>query len=261
MWSDGAPYDAFMGDWSRLVAPRFIDWLALPPSLRWLDAGCGTGALTETILSSTSPSLVIGVDPSPGFIASADARLGDRARFEVGAAERLPLAADSVDATVSGLVLNFVPDASVALAEFERVTVPGGTIGAYVWDYAGRMDLIRDFWEIARELDPDADAEDESTRFGYESPESLWAAFETSQLVDVDATGFEVSRRYAGFEEFWNPFLGGQGPAPSYVARLTEPARARLRAGLREALPFAPDGTLELRARAWAVRGTVPPGS
>src|SRR5262245_2813377 len=125
VWAAGDAYEAYVGRWSRAVAPEFVRWLGVPGGRRWLDVGCGTGALTAAVLAGADPVEVVGVDPSEGFLATARTRTGDpRARFEVGDARAVPLPDRSVDAVVSGLALNFVPDPAAALAEFARVAAP-----------------------------------------------------------------------------------------------------------------------------------------
>jgi len=174
-----------------------------------------------------------------------------------GSATAIPLEADCVDLTVSGLVLNFVPDARAALTEMTRVTTLGGTIAAYVWDYAGRMELMRHFWDAAAELDPAAASIDEGVRFPLCRPQALTELFGGAGLSEVQVTSIDIATRFADFDDYWQPFLGGQGPAPAYSMSLNESARARLRDRLRERLPTETDGTVSLIARAWAVRGTV----
>jgi len=158
---------------------------------------------------------------------------------------------------VSALVLNFVPDPQAALREMIRVTVNGGRIGAYLWDYSGKMELLRYFWDAAIELDPDARAMDEGIRFPICRPESLTKLFAESGLRDVEITAIDIDTRFNRFEEYWQPFLGGQGPAPAYAMSLTHPARDRLRDHLRERLPVQPDGSISMIARAWAIRAVV----
>src|SRR5262249_55807501 len=153
-WEEGDPYELYVGCWSRRVAHEFLKWLGMPPSLRWLDVGCGTGALSETIAEQCNPAELTGIDPSEGFLAKSRARLQDRATFKRGDALDLPLPDASVDVVVSGLVLNFVPDPVSGLAQMTRVAKPGGTVAAYVWDYAGKMKLMRYFWDAAVELNP-----------------------------------------------------------------------------------------------------------
>lgn len=138
----------------------------MPPGGRWLDVGCGTGALSGLILEVALPSEVVGIDPSAGYVAYAQAHTPDpRTRFMIGDALALPIPEAAFDAVVAGLVLNFVPDAAVAVAEMVRATRPGGVVGGYVWDYAGGMELMRRFWDSATVLDPSASELDEGWRF------------------------------------------------------------------------------------------------
>ena len=255
-WQEGNPYERYVGRWSRRVAPAFLEWLAAPSGLAWLDVGCGTGALCAAILERCSPARVIGVEPSAGFLQSARESLGARVELHEGSATAIPLADGSVDAVVSGLVLNFVPDAAAGLAEMRRVASPGGTVAAYVWDYAGKMELMRRFWDAAAALDPQAASLDEGVRFPMCAPDRLAALFAAAGLGRVATSAIDIPTRFAGFDDYWEPFLGGQGPAPSYAMSLDEGRRARLRERLRAGMPVAADGTITLTARAWAVRGT-----
>jgi SAM-dependent methyltransferase len=257
-WNEGTPYDRYVGRWSGPVARDFLGWLDLPPALRWLDVGCGTGALTAAIAATCRPAALFGVDPSAGFLATARERLRDVATFQVGSATSLPLPEASVDVVVSGLVLNFVPDPQAGIAEMKRAARPGGTLAAYVWDYGGRMQMMRYFWDAATGLDPDAHGLDEARRFPICEPAALEKAFRDAGLTAVDGASIEVATRFSDFDDYWKPVLGGQGPAPTYVAALTEAARTRLRDRLRERLPVQADGSIALVARAWGVRGRVP---
>jgi SAM-dependent methyltransferase len=253
----GDAYERFMGRLSRPVASRFVAWLGVPPGQRWLDVGCGTGALSETILSLAAPRELLGIDPAPGFVMHAESQLAsDVARFEVGEAQALDAEDASFDAAVSGLVLNFVPRPEQALAEMARVTRPGGVVALYVWDYAEGMQVLRRFWDAATALDPEALAVDEGRRFPICRPEPLERLAREAGLSDVSVGAIETAPRFASFDDYWTPFLGAQGPAPGYVASLDNPRREALRDRLRERLPDAPDGSITLTARAWAVRGT-----
>lgn len=256
-WEQGRAYERYIGRWSREVAPRFLEWLHVPRGRRWLDVGCGTGALSAAILEHCAPASVDGAEPSEGFLETAVDQLGGRVTFHRADAAALPLEDASFDAVVAGLVLNFVPDLDAALAEMARVTDDGGVVAAYVWDYAGRMELIRLFWDVARELDPAAEALDEAIRFPGCTPEALTWRFAAAGFLDVEATAFEIPTPFRDFDDYWSPFLGAQGPAPAYAMSLEESARERLRATLQERIPTQPDGSIELVARAWAVRGIV----
>ena len=163
------------------------------------------------------------------------------------------------DAVVSGLVLNFVHEPARAVREMTRVARPGGTVAAYVWDYAGRMELMRWFWDAAVELDPVARGLDEGLRFrAFERPESLEHFFREAGQEDVVSRAIDVPTVFRNFDDYWEPFLGGQGPAHAYVMSLAEDERNRLRESLRERLPQDADGSISLAARAWAVRGLRP---
>jgi SAM-dependent methyltransferase len=255
-WDSGDAYEPYVGRWSRLVAREFQGWLAMPTGCRWLDVGCGTGALAETILSLAAPREVVGVDPSPAYVAFASERLNDpRVRFEVGDAQALREALASFDAVVSGLVLNFVPEPDKALSEMVRVTRPGGTVAAYVWDYADGMQMMRHFWDAAGALDPRAQELDEGRRFPLCKPEPLTDLFRTSGLEKVEVRSVDVPTVFRDFDDYWSPFLGGQAPAPGYAMSLSEERRAALREQIRASLPTNSQGEHHLTARAWAVRG------
>ena len=256
-WERWSAYEHYVGRWSRRVAPLFLTWLGIPPGRRWLDVGCGTGALCAAIADGCAPSSIDGVEPSEGFLGAAVANLGGRARLQWGVAEALPLPAESVDVVVSGLVLNFVPDQAAALAEMTRVVSNGGTIGAYVWDYAGKMELMRYFWDAAVERDPDAAAFDEGPRFPLCDPEALLQRFSGPALSGTEVTAIDIPTPFASFDDYWQPFLGGQGVAPAYAMSLDEPERLRIRDLLRSRLPVQSDGSIPLKARALAVRATV----
>lgn len=256
-WERGDAYEQYVGRWSRRVAPLFLSWLRIPAGRRWLDVGCGTGALSATILDQCSPKSITGVEPSEGFLGKAAELLGGRASLHRGSAAEIPLEKGEVDVAVSGLVLNFVPDRNAGMKEMTRVTARGGTIAAYVWDYAEKMEFMRYFWDAAVELDPGAAKMDEGKRFPFCRPEGLSALFKESGLHGVEVTALDVPTPFANFDDFWNPFLGGQGSAPTYAMSLDENARARLRDRARERIPQMADGSIALIARAWAVRGTV----
>ena len=256
-WEHGEPYERYMGRWSRRVAAQFLAWLGIPSGRRWLDVGCGNGALCGAILDNCSPFSVIGVEPSQGFLAKAQEQLAGRVVLRQGTAAQVPLNDSTVDVTCSGLVLNFLPDPSAALVEMTRVTCDGGAIAAYLWDYAGKMELIRLFWETALELDPEAARMDEGARFPMCNPGALTLLFENSGLRAVEVIAIDIPTLFADFDDYWSPFLGGQGPAPAYAMALDSAIRQRLRDRLQQRLPVQADSSISLTARAWAVRGTV----
>jgi len=255
-WASGATYEPYVGRWSRLVAREFLAWLAIPPGARWLDIGCGTGALSQTILDVASPRQITAIDPSEGYITFARQQVRDRrVRFRLGDVQALPEASASYDAVVAGLVLNFVPQPSRAVAEMQRVARVGGTVAVYVWDYAGQMELMRYFWDAAVALDPAASKLDEGQRFPICQPEPLMQLFCTEGLREVEVRMIDIPTVFRDFDDYWSPFLGGQGPAPGYTMSRSEEQRRALRERLRATLPMAADGSIPLIARAWAVRG------
>lgn len=254
VWAAGEQYEPYVGRWSREVARVFLPALAVPPDRDWLDVGCGTGALVQTILDQAEPRSVVGADASAGFVEYARAHIpSPRVSFEVADARTLPLASGSVDAAVSGLMLNFVPQPEGAASELVRVVRRGGLVAAYVWDYAEGMELMRLFWEAAVTLD--ADAPDEGRRFSICQPGPLADLFTGAGLGGVEAWAIDIPTHFRNFDDYWTPFLGGQGAAPAYTMTLSEEQRAALRERLRAELPTRADGSIHLTARAWAVRG------
>lgn len=252
-WSSGNDYEAFMGRWSRLVAPEFLHWLDVPGEVRWLEVGCGTGELSRQILDLTHPARLVAIDPSDGFIDYARAHVLDkRVRFEVGTATELPEGEGPYGAIVMGLVLNFIPDRPAALAALRSALEPGGILAAYVWDYAGEMWFLKHFWDAAHDLDAEVH---EGERFAFCNPVDLRMMFETAGLHAVETREIVIPTRFESFDDYWLPFLGGTGTAPTYVATLSPAQVDTLRDAVRERLPIAADGSIDLTARAWAVSG------
>lgn len=265
-WAETAAYEAYIGRWSRSIARKFVAWLTAPSDAEWLDVGCGSGALSEAILSRGRPSSLLALDRSERFVRHMPVPTGPgpwqapgwAPRLLVGDAVALPLRARVVDVAACGLVLNFLASPAAGLGELGRVVRPGGTVAVYVWDYAGRMQLLRAFWDAAVSVDAAAARLDEGARFPICAPDALEALFVSAGLEDVEVAQIEAPTLFRDFEDLWLPFLGGQGPAPGYVASLTDLARDQLCNTLRRRLPVEPDGSIALVARAWAARGRVP---
>lgn len=251
-WSAGQSYEHYMGRWSRRIATKFVKRLDAPGNLDWLDVGCGTGALTAAILDQANPGSVLGIDPADGFIAHARAAITDpRARFEVGDAQALPADAASADIVTSALAINFVPDKTAALREMQRVVRPGGRISFYVWDYpGGGMGFIDAFWKAAAAIDPKAADLDEGKRFPFCTADGL-ATLCSDAGLSATVAPIEVETVFPTFEDFWEPFTLGAGPAPGYCASLPDDARQRLKERLADDL--GGDGPVTLTARAWSV--------
>ncbi len=258
VWVNGAAYEPYVGRWSRQVAREFLKWLDVPAQSDWLDVGCGTGAIVQAILDTASPRSIKGIDRSEGILQFAREQIADaRVQFAVGDASALAEPDASYDATVSGLVLNFVPSPERTVAEMARVTRLGGWVALYVWDYADKMQLMRYFWDAAVALDSAAHALDEGQRSPICQPEPLRTVFQAAGLHNVDVRAIDVPTHFVSFDDYWSPFLSGQAPAPSYAMSLSEEERNRLRDYIRGQLPIRADGSIDLIARAWAVRGQV----
>jgi len=257
-WQSGIAYERFMGRWSSLLGRKFLDWFAAGPGRSWLDVGCGTGSLTRLILETQQPKEIIGIDPSSGFISHAQASISDPSvHFKVGLAQSLELDSGSMDAVVSGLVLNFVPQPETAILEMKRVTKPGGRIGVFVWDYAEGMQMLRYFWNAAAELDPKAAELDQGARFPVCQAGQLESLVRQAGLKQVEAAPIEIETVFKDFDDYWQPFLGGTGPGSAYAMSLDQDGRQKLEDQLRRTLPVDGNGSISLSARAWAVKGTV----
>jgi len=254
-WSSGAAYEAYMGRWSRSLARVFVEWLRIKPSAHWLEIRCGTGALTSTICEICKPASVLACDLAEPFVAHARRSVADdRADFVVAGADYPPTRRGGFDAIVSGLVLNFLPDAALAVRGMRARVRPGGTVAAYVWDYASGLEFLQHFWDEATASDPSAD---EGGRFPLCQPQALASVFQGAWLEGVETTSLEIATDFADFDDFWKPFLGGTGPAPSYVASLDPTRRESLKTRLRQRIVTDGDARIRLKARAWAVRGVV----
>jgi SAM-dependent methyltransferase len=257
-WAAAAAYEDFMGRWSRTLATGFVSWLRVPDGVHWLDVGCGTGALTDAICAHASPASVVGCDPAEPFIEYARAHLLDRrASFVVAGADGLPRRTGGFGSITSLLALNFFPDPQGAVQEMRIRTMGGGAVSACVWDYADGMQFLRYVWDAAVSGDSTASALDEGRRFPLCRPAALVDLFTAAGLSDVRCEAIDIATEFASFDDFWRPLLGGTGPVPSYILSLDATRRAELARRLEKTLPMTPAGTIELSARAWAVRGNT----
>jgi SAM-dependent methyltransferase len=255
-WAAGSTYEDFMGRWSRRLATRFVSWLRIPRGVHWLDVGCGTGALATTICSDADPASVVGCDPAKPFVEFARNHSRDpRISFVAAGAGSLPRRPGGYGSVTSLLALNFFPDADGAVEEMKSITARDGVVSACVWDYGEGMEFLHHFWEAAATLDSSARALDEGKRFPLCNPDGLTTLFRSAGLDDVRCDAITIRTTFADFLDYWQPFLGGTGPAPSYVSSLEPGRRAALSRHLEETLPRGPDGIISLEARAWAVLG------
>jgi len=259
IFAESDAYERFMGRWSRRLAPLLVQFSAVAGRDSVLDVGSGAGALAFALAEAIPSVRVTGVDPSGAYVRDAQARTpSDRVRFLVGDARALGFPNATYDKTLSLLVMNFIPDSAKALREMIRVTRPGGIVAASVWDYGEGMEMLRVFWDEAVALDSAVAARDERNMPLCRRGElaALWRA---NGLQHVEEQPIAVELSFSSFDDYWRPFLGGQGPAGAYAASLTEPRRAALEARLRgRLLGTRRDGPFTLQARAWAVKGVVP---
>jgi SAM-dependent methyltransferase len=258
MFGESAAYEQFMGRWSRQLAPLLVKFVGVRDGDSVLDIGSGTGALAFAIAEAVPSARIIGIDPSAAYVADANARVtNNRIRFQVGDAQGLQFTDGAFDRVASLLVMNFIPDATKALREMVRVTRHGGVIAAAVWDYSEGMQMLRIFWDEAVALDPSIAPRDERNMPLSKAGElsALWRA---QGLMQVEEHPLTIQLSFSSFDDFWLPFVGGQGPAGAYVARLSETDRESLRLRLRKRLlGGGQDREITLQARAWAVKGVV----
>ncbi|UFS60552.1 class I SAM-dependent methyltransferase [Subtercola endophyticus] len=243
-------YLSFMGRYSEPLAGLFADWSGVRRGQRALDVGCGAGALTEQLVMRLGAPAVAAVDPSASFVSATQQRLATVDVQQAGA-ELLPFADAQFDAVLAQLVIHLMPDAVAGLREMARVTKPGGLVSACVWDHAGEHGPLATFWNAVHDLDPDEPGE--ATMPGT-SDGDLAALFSSAGLVEVEASSLTVTRHYDSFDEWWQPYLLGVGPAGAYAAELSDAERSALRARCVELLPA---GAFDVSALAWCARGVV----
>lgn len=256
LWGSADTYERYMGRWSRKIAPLFLDWLDASHGKDWADIGCGTGVLSSLIAGSCKPSRLVGIDTSAAFVEQA-ARAVPSGEFREGNAANIDFPNGQFDYAVSGLMLNFVADKAKALSEMARIVRPGGSVGLYVWDYAGHMQIMRTFFDAARTIDPGSSRHDDGINAPICRPGPLADALSVTGLSGVQTAALDIAASFVDFDDYWLPFTGGTGSAPKYVMSLDEPTRSRIRHALRERLPTGPDGEILLAVRAWAAKGRV----
>jgi len=257
MWG-GDSYDYLMGCWSRLMAPKLVDFAGVLDGDYVLDVGCGTGSLTRALLDVGSKVTVAGLDGSADFIKLARQNIADdRASFCLGDAQALQFSTNAFDKSISLLVMNFIPDAKSAVSEMRRVTRAGGTVAAAVWDYGDGMEMLRHLWDEAAAMDVSAVAKHEGNMPLCRQGE-LGALWSDEGLVNIEEAGLVIQMEFSSFEDYWLPFLTGPGPSGSYVSKLDASTQSALKGRLREKLTHGrEDEPFILSGRVWAVRGTV----
>jgi SAM-dependent methyltransferase len=243
-------YDRFMGRYSVPLAPQLADFAGVAAGQRVLDVGCGPGALTAELVRRLGPAAVAAVDPSESFVAAARER-HPGVTVQRGVAEQLPFGDQAFDAALAQLVVHFMAQPIVGLREMARVTRKHGVVAACVWDHAGGQGPLSLFWEAARELDPDVQGESQlaGTREG-----NLAHLFRAAGLHEIQEGTLSVSVEHPTFDDWWEPFTLGVGPAGSHAAGLDATRQAQLRELCREMLPAAP---FAVTAMAWAARGLI----
>ena len=258
---DADSYEQIMGRWSRRLAPLFVEHAGAAAGERLLEVGCGTGSLTFTLARTVDFAELTAIDYAQVYVDAARARNVDpRVRIEQGDAAKLGFPDARFDRALSLLVLHFVADPAGAVAEMRRVVRPGGVVAAAVWDSGGGMAAMRMFWDTAAVLDPAAaDLRGRAMSKAVTGPDGLARLFRETGLAQVDERSLLIRMEHAGFADYWEPLLRGEGPIGAYVAGLDATARARLERHLRDAyLAGGPDGPRSFTAVAWSCLGVVP---
>jgi ubiquinone/menaquinone biosynthesis C-methylase UbiE len=254
-FTDGKAYERLMGRWSRLAGEKFLDWLAAPNNLKWLDVGCGNGAFTEVLIARCSPAAVVGVDPSEGQLAYARTRPGAKlAEFRAADAQALPFAENSFDAAAMALAIVFIPDAAKAASEMARVVRSGGIVATYMWEFPDGFHLAP-LSKAMESLGMTPPRRPNVQASGRDAMRSIW---QHAGLGSIENTQIRIRVRFTDFDDFWDSNTVPVGPSGNAVSKLSPSAREQLKSQLRRQLPIAADGTICYEAFANAVKGVVP---
>jgi ubiquinone/menaquinone biosynthesis C-methylase UbiE len=255
MFSDGKTYERMMGRWSKRVGVQFLDWLAAPKGLHWVEVGCGNGAFTEELIAHTAPAAVSAIDPSDGQLAFARTREAAKlAQFRLADAQALPFPDNSFDAAAMALVITFIPDPAKAVAEMARVVRPGGGVATYMWDTLGGGVPLKPIEAALKSMGKDY-ARASSAASKRETMQALW---QDAGLQGVETTVIRIQVAFANFDDFCESSVVPIGPAGQVISKMSPAEMEQLKARLREQLPIAADGSIAYEAFANAVKGRVP---
>jgi ubiquinone/menaquinone biosynthesis C-methylase UbiE len=256
MFEVAEAYERQRGRSSKILAPLFVDFVGVQGEV--LDVGCGTGALTFAIAKSERVSKIVGLDLSEAFLGFARSKTDDpRISFESGDAQNLRFSNGSFDQCLALLVMRFIPDAPKTVREMRRVTRPGGIVATVMWDITGGNELNDALSDAALSLDPNAPQEKDMRVYG--TAQELMSLWTGAGIKDIEVKNIVFPCGFESFDNFWQPLTEGQGPAGAYLRRISENHRETLRERLRQNLfGSRTDGPFTLKAKAWAVRGTVP---
>lgn len=249
-------YEAFMGRWSRHVAPQFLDWLSRPDGLKWLDVGCGTGVLSQTLVARCAPASVTGIDPLEKYIACAQT-ITDAISFQVGDMQDLPFDAASFDCTVSALCIKFVPDKEKGISELARVTRPDGTVALYDWDLSNEGNMTRHFWLAVELALPELTEERTRRRAAKAAPDEMIDLFKKARLRNVETKLFSFTARFENVDDYWAPLTGNEQNVGRFCRTLNASQLSTIREKLEDTLPVSADGSISYEGRAWAIKGGV----
>jgi SAM-dependent methyltransferase len=262
IWTNGVSYENYTGRWSRLIADKFIDWLNVKQARmeRCIDMGCGTGALSEALLANEACTSLMSLDRSTAFISFAKQRIRlSNVEFVMGDAQNTSLATATYSLVVSGLVLNFVDSPEKMLREMRRLGRPGGVLGVYIWDFADGMEPIRKFWDAAHKCEaPHVRECDAGLRYPICQRDNLLRSITEAGWLKPEVAPIEINARYENFDDYWRPFLSGQGTGPAFAVSLTDEMREKVRKTLMSLVTDTPDEPFTLRTRAWGAKGIAP---
>jgi len=259
LWIDGVLYENYTGRLSRRIADKFIGWLEIKQArfTNGVDMGCGTGALSEALLTNSVCDSLISLDRSPAYMSFAKQRISSSVvEFVTGDVQNTSLPTGTYALVVSGLVLNFVDSPEKMLREMRRLGRSGGVLGLYIWDFADGMEPIRKFWDAAHKCEaPHVREFDAGIRFPICQRDNLLQSITDAGWREPEVVPIEIDARFASFDEYWAPFLSGQGTGPAFAVSLTDDMREKVRKTLMPLVTDSPDKPFTLRARAWAAKG------